>query len=129
MRGDCHVRFCERLKGETPFDLLGGKKKFTQSSQRSYAKRKGEFEMKNIITLIIMFASICYSQTVYEIPFASKCNEIELTVFNDSEIDIENLRVSSIEQPSWIKYAEEEIEIKILSPQKEGTVAFKFDVE
>ncbi|MDP3149878.1 MAG: hypothetical protein Q8N83_12185 [Ignavibacteria bacterium] len=23
MTGDCHVRFCERLKGETPFDLLG----------------------------------------------------------------------------------------------------------
>ncbi|MHB1688005.1 MAG: hypothetical protein ACYCVH_11595, partial [Ignavibacteriaceae bacterium] len=23
MTGDCHVRFCERLKGETPPDLLG----------------------------------------------------------------------------------------------------------
>ncbi|MEW5844217.1 MAG: dihydrofolate reductase family protein [Bacteroidota bacterium] len=24
MTGDCHVRFCERLRGETPLDLLGG---------------------------------------------------------------------------------------------------------
>jgi hypothetical protein len=25
MTGDCHVRFCERLRGETPLCLLGGK--------------------------------------------------------------------------------------------------------
>lgn len=24
MTGDCHVRFCERLRGETPLCLLGG---------------------------------------------------------------------------------------------------------
>ena len=27
MTGDCHVRFCERLRGETPLCLLGEKKK------------------------------------------------------------------------------------------------------
>jgi hypothetical protein len=25
MTGDCHVRFCERLRGETPLCLLGAK--------------------------------------------------------------------------------------------------------
>ena len=25
--GDCHVRFCERLRGETPLCLLGEKQK------------------------------------------------------------------------------------------------------
>jgi len=27
MTGDCHVRFCERLRGETPLCLLGAQKK------------------------------------------------------------------------------------------------------
>lgn len=27
MTGDCHVRFCERLRGETPLCLLGARKK------------------------------------------------------------------------------------------------------
>ena len=27
MTGDCHVRFCERLRGETPLCLLGERKK------------------------------------------------------------------------------------------------------
>ena len=34
MTGDCHVRFSEGLKGETPFDLLGVKKKETTFTQR-----------------------------------------------------------------------------------------------
>ena len=31
MTGDCHVRFCERLRGETPLCLLGALKKITRS--------------------------------------------------------------------------------------------------
>jgi hypothetical protein len=30
MTGDCHVRFCERLRGETPLCLLGARKKSPQ---------------------------------------------------------------------------------------------------
>ena len=31
MTGDCHVRFCERLRGETPLCLLGAlNKKFSK---------------------------------------------------------------------------------------------------
>ena len=33
MTGDCHVRFCERLRGETPLCLLGENKKKKNSSQ------------------------------------------------------------------------------------------------
>ncbi|MEW5843945.1 MAG: hypothetical protein AB1775_11855, partial [Bacteroidota bacterium] len=35
MTGDCHVRFCERLRGETPLDLLGETKTLHRSPQRS----------------------------------------------------------------------------------------------
>ena len=45
MTGDCHVRFCERLGGETPPCLLGGlareKKRMSHAkTQRSQSKSK-----------------------------------------------------------------------------------------
>ena len=43
MTGDCHVRFCERLRGETPLCLLGErkKKKKNGSQRRKVAKASG----------------------------------------------------------------------------------------
>jgi hypothetical protein len=38
MTGDCHVRFCERLRGESPLCLLGEKRGGTAES----AERRGE---------------------------------------------------------------------------------------
>lgn len=48
MTGDCHVRFCERLRGETPLCLLGGKKDlcFTRWTQRLRSGR-GFYYFKN----------------------------------------------------------------------------------
>ncbi|MDP3148533.1 MAG: hypothetical protein Q8N83_05330, partial [Ignavibacteria bacterium] len=47
MTGDCHVRFCERLKGETPFDLLGERNLvLTRSARRRHeVTRKGKIEL------------------------------------------------------------------------------------
>jgi len=39
MTGDCHVRFCERLRGETPLCLLGGKKKFNHKGTQRITQR------------------------------------------------------------------------------------------
>lgn len=42
------------------------------------------------------------AQTVYEIPFASKGNEIELSIYNDSENNLSNVQISAKDFPSWI---------------------------
>ena len=39
MTGDCHVRFCERLRGETPLCLLGEQKKKRYKNQEIRADR------------------------------------------------------------------------------------------
>jgi hypothetical protein len=36
MTGDCHVRFCERLRGETPLCLLGEKRKKNRLPRRTF---------------------------------------------------------------------------------------------
>ncbi|MBK7104007.1 MAG: T9SS type A sorting domain-containing protein [Ignavibacteriae bacterium] len=84
--------------------------------------------MKIIITLIL-FVSQILAQTVYEIPFASKGNEIELSVLNDSQLNLNDVKVSAIEIPDWIKFENEVTEISSLNSQTEGIATFKFDVE
>jgi hypothetical protein len=36
MTGDCHVRFCERLRGETPLCLLGAITPFLKNRLTGY---------------------------------------------------------------------------------------------
>ncbi len=85
--------------------------------------------MKSIIIILIL-TSLVYSQsTVYEIPFSSKGNEIELSVKNESGIKAEKVKVEVIEQPEWIKFEEESAEIKELQGGLEKAVIFKFSVE
>jgi len=84
--------------------------------------------MKTIIILLVL-SSFLYSQTVYEIPFASKGNEIELTIENKSTIALQSVKVKAIELPSWLKYDSKEQELKDLKGNTEGTVNFSFRVE
>ena len=84
--------------------------------------------MRTIIILLVL-TSFIYSQTVYEIPFASKGNEIELTVENSSSITLQNVKVEAIDLPSWMKFKTEEETIKELKGNEEGTTLFKFSVE
>ena len=84
--------------------------------------------MKSLF-IILFITSLTYSQTVYEIPFASKGNEIELTVENKSTIEIQNVKVKAIEIPSWVKFNEEERFIKNLKGKEESTATFKFALE
>jgi hypothetical protein len=39
MTGDCHVRFCERLRGETPLCLLGERKKKKRMARKAKPPR------------------------------------------------------------------------------------------
>jgi hypothetical protein len=41
MTGDCHVRFCERLRGETPLCLLGERKKIPAILRGRLQSREG----------------------------------------------------------------------------------------
>jgi len=43
MTGDCHVRFCERLRGETPLCLLGGSLRAPRETRTIYDKPNDRF--------------------------------------------------------------------------------------
>ncbi len=85
--------------------------------------------MRTIIILLVL-SGFLYSQTkVYEIPFGSKGNEIELTIENKSILELQNVKVKAIKLPSWIKFVNEEVTIKNLKGNEEALTTFKFEVE
>ena len=84
--------------------------------------------MRTILVLLLV-SSFIYSQTVYEIPFASEGNEIELAVFNDSEISLNNVKVEVLEKPEWLQIDKKEKVISEIKDIEEGKVIFRFEVE
>jgi len=84
--------------------------------------------MRTLILLLIL-SSFLYSQTVYEIPFSSKGNEIELTIKNTSSITAKEVKVHAVNLPEWIKFANKEETVKELQGNSEDVVKFKFAVE
>ena len=85
-------------------------------------------KMKTIIILLLTVISI-FPQTVYELPFSSKGNEIELTVENKSNIELNTVKVKAIDLPSWITFVKEESILKNMKSNSESTAVFKFAVE
>lgn len=83
--------------------------------------------MKTLLALLLS-TGFLFSQTVYEIPFASEGNEIELEVLNDSEINLNNVKVYVLEKPEWIKFDENEKIMAELLASEDGRVSFKFDI-
>jgi hypothetical protein len=77
----------------------------------------------------IIFAQPASSGNLYEIPFASKGNEIELEIANDSELNIRTIAVTQIEKPNWISFSNDQNIINELKPNQSGKVVFNFDVE
>jgi Secretion system C-terminal sorting domain len=84
--------------------------------------------MKILMALLIS-ASFLFSQTVYEIPFASEGNVIELEVLNSSEINVNNIIVNLVEKPDWIKFDENEKILTELQASADGKVKFQFNVD
>ena len=84
--------------------------------------------MKN---LIFFFLTLTFlnAQTVYELPFASQGNEIELSVLNTSGIKINNVNVEAIEKPEWISFEHNSSIISELKSNEEGLVTFLFNVD
>ncbi len=82
-----------------------------------------------IILIMLMSSTLMLSQQLYEIPFSSKGNSIELTVSNTSKINLKNVKVSAEEVPAWIEFDEQEETISQLEGNKERAVTFKFTVK
>jgi len=66
---------------------------------------------------------------VYEIPFASKANRIELTVANSAQKDGSAILVTATEVPGWIVMSRREATIEGLRAGGEQTVLFSFDAK
>ena len=85
--------------------------------------------MKSIITIILLFASMVYSQNAYKIPFSSKDNSIELTIRNGSAIKTKDINVKITDKPAWVKFDEESKSLEVLEGSEEKAVEFKFSVD
>jgi hypothetical protein len=66
---------------------------------------------------------------VYEIPFASKGNVIELSVANISEISVKGVKVEVTNAPEWLKFQTQQVGIKKLNAKEEKDVSFVFSVD
>jgi len=84
--------------------------------------------MRYIIALIILI-NICVSQTVYEIPFSSKGNVIELSVANNSMLKVEGVKVEVTEIPEGIRFEEKVIMLTEIKSKEEQVAIFTFSVD
>lgn len=82
---------------------------------------------KNLVT-IMLFTNLVLSQTVYEIPFASNENSIELTVANVSGTKIEKINVELKELPEWINFTKTKTDLETIEGNSEKTALFTFSL-
>lgn len=82
-----------------------------------------------MILLVILFSLHLSAQTVYELPFASKGNQIELEVANTSEIVLENITVDVESAPEWINFETLQSVIGEVTGESEAAAFFEFSVD
>jgi hypothetical protein len=82
-----------------------------------------------IIIALLMCASLTLSQNVYEVPFASQGNTIELSVANSSALAVDSVKVEVTDAPVWLKFERREIVVEKLQPKEEHAVLFAFSVD
>ena len=85
--------------------------------------------MKKIILLVMLFGLHISAQTVYELPFASKGNQIELEVANTSDKVIESVNVDVESAPEWINFETLQSVIGELTGKNETAALFEFSVD
>jgi hypothetical protein len=84
--------------------------------------------MKTIIVLLLC-TSIGIAQTVYDIPFASKGNVIELSVANISSFTAAGVKVEVTNAPTWLKFETKADTLQQLKSKEEQIASFTFSVE
>lgn len=82
-----------------------------------------------VLSIIFIISGNIFSQTIYNLPFASINNRIELTVTNTSPIAAKNITVAVDSLPSWIKMKDKSVSAGELSAKTEKEVSFTFDVD
>ena len=84
--------------------------------------------MRTIIALTLI-AATSLSQQVYQIPFASKGNAIELTIANTSPIVASDVRIEATSAPSWVSFSQKSVAIDQVNPKAEKSAAFSFSID
>ncbi|GJQ22124.1 MAG: hypothetical protein HBSIN02_24790 [Bacteroidia bacterium] len=85
--------------------------------------------MKPLLLLSFCFALDSSAQTIYELPFASQDNEIELAIENTGSLTLDNVKVSVQSRPDWISFRSNEAIIDQLEGSAEKSVSFTFSVD
>ena len=81
------------------------------------------------ISLLAMATSPCLAQTVYQLPFASSGNTIELTVANLSSIALSGVQIEGTGVPSWLSFKEIKQSLSVLKANQELPLLFTFSVD
>ncbi len=87
-------------------------------------------KLKNLgicMLLIGIYSSKALIAQVYDIPFASKGNTLELAVVNTSEVESSDITVKVSSHPSWIVMNKLEEILVGIPGSKQGTSGFTFD--
>lgn len=77
----------------------------------------------------IIIASVVTAQSVYELPFASRDNIIELAVENTGSFQVDQVKVRIQTRPEWISFKSDEVTIEQLSGGGEKTASFVFSID
>ena len=87
--------------------------------------------MKALVSFTFAFVltSTLVAQSVYELPFASKDNTIDLAVENTASIQVKQVKVMVQSLPDWISFKSTETTIVKLSKGEEKTASFVFSVD
>ena len=85
--------------------------------------------MKKYFIILILFSIQLSAQTVYELPFASEGNQIELAVANTGNAALENITVNVETAPTWINFTHCQALITEVGGGSEIPALFEFSVD
>jgi hypothetical protein len=95
----------------------------TLSAYPSDNKQKEDISQK------VLEEGVKNTEVVYQIPFGSSNNVIELSVENGSEFITENIKVKIVNPPDWIKFKSVEQNIQNIKSNSENTVSYIFSID
>ena len=94
-----------------------------------------KFQTVFVLMLLITAPAIVFAQPakkmgeVYQIPFATSGNRIDLAVANSGTADLERVRVVSVVKPDWIRLDTEEVLLSRVEVDADGIASFGFSVD
>lgn len=115
------VRYCSILLGETKYFYCVEEEGWEEEMKRAII----------VIAILLLAAGTRPSgaQTVYELPFASTDNGIELTVANTTGLALSGVTVEATGLPGWLKFKETRQSLPLLKANQETPVVFTFSVD